>query len=123
MDESVWRTWKPYAFIVVGLIAATWWFNTQSSFAGLKDGDYSCVGVYVNESNKYERLVDDEGELYIGSATVRGGDLVALSGDTAMSASDVASLTVRSKGDSHFHATDDSSMSMYYAVACDHAGR
>jgi len=122
-EESVWKTWKPYAVIVVLAIAGIWWWNSQSSFAALKDGSYACQGVYVNESNKYEVLTDDAGNRYSGSATVSRGEVVSLAGDTPFSAGQLASLTIRTKGDSHFHATDDPAMGMYYAVACDYSGR
>lgn len=122
-EESAWRTWKPYAVIVVLAIAGIWWWSSQSSFAALKDGSYACQGVYVNESNKYEVLVDDAGGSYLGSARVSGGEVVSLSGDTPLSSAQVTSLTVRTTGDSHFHATDDPAMRMYYAVACDYSGR
>lgn len=122
-EESAWRTWKPYAVIVVLAIAGIWWWSSQSSFAALKDGSYACQGVYVNESNKYEGRVDDAGGSYLGSARVCGGEVVSLSGDTPLSSAQVTSLTVRTTGDSHFHATDDPAMRMYYAVACDYSGR
>lgn len=121
-ENSMWSTWKPYAVIVVLAIAGFWWWNSQSSFAALKDGSYACQGVYVNDENKYEVLVDDAGNRLLATARVSGGDLVSLEGDTPMSAAQVASLTVRTKGDSHFHATDDPAMRMYYAIACDYRG-
>lgn len=122
-QESVWTTWKPYAVLAVIGVGGFWWWNTQSPLAALKDGTYACQGVYVNESNKYEVLVDDSGNRYEGSARVSGGVVVALSGNSALSPSDVASLTIRTNGNSHFHATDDPAMRMYYAIACDHAGQ
>lgn len=122
-EESVWSTWKPYAVIAVLGIGGFWWWNSQSSFVALKDGTYACQGVYVNESNQYEVLVDDAGNRYLGTARVSGGEVVSLEGSTPLSSGQVASLTIRTKGDSHFHATDDPAMRMYYAVACDYSGR
>lgn len=121
-SESIWRTWKPYAVVAAIGIAGIWWYNSQSSIARLKDGAYVCQGVFVNASNKYEVLTAEDGSSYSGSATVSGGELTSLTGDSALSAADIAALTVRSKGDSHFHATDDPAMHSYYAVACDYDG-
>lgn len=121
-NDSVWRTWKPYAVIAIGVIVAIWWWNSQSSFAQLKDGAYDCVAVYVNESGKYEPLTDSSGNRFYGSARVQAGNVVQLSGDTSVSSSQISSLTVRTKGNSHFHVTDDPVMHSYNAIACDFAG-
>jgi len=121
-EVSIWQTWKPYAVIVVGGVVAIWWWNSQSSFAALKDGAYNCLGVFVNESGKYEVLVDSSGNRYYGTATVQGGEVVRLAGDNSFSSSELASLTIRTKGDSHFQATDDPAMHSYNAIACDYAG-
>jgi hypothetical protein len=121
-DQSVWRTWKPYAVLVAIAVAAIWWWNTQSPMAQLKDGSYDCIGVYVNESGKYEILTGSDGASYQGTATVQGGELVQLSGSSSLTASQLASLTMRKTGDSHFHVTDDPAVKMYNAVACDFAG-
>jgi len=122
-EDSIWRKWWTYAIIVVLIGGGIWWVTAQTSVLPLKDGRYNCQAVFVNADNKYEILVDSAGNRYPGEATVRGGKLVGLTGTSAMSSSDVARLTVRSKGDSHFHATDDPAMHSYYAVACDYAGR
>lgn len=100
----------------------SWWYSSQSSLATLKDGEYDCVGVYVNESGKYEILTRGNGSRFDGSATVDDGELVALKGDTEMSASQIASLTLRSSGTSSFLVTDDPAMKMYNAITCDFAG-
>jgi hypothetical protein len=121
-EDSIWRTWKPYAGIAAALAGAMWWYASLSSFATLKDGDYTCQAVFVAEDGKYQLAVDSSGDSYPGSATVRGGALVDLAGVTAMSADQLASLTLRSKGTSHFHVTDDPAPHSYYAVACDHDG-
>jgi hypothetical protein len=121
-EQSAWKTWKPYAIIGAIAVGGFWWYSTQSSIATLKDGAYVCQGVYVNESGKYEILTKDDGSRYEGSATVREGDVVTLAGDSAMSASQIASLTLRSSGTSHFHVTDDPAVKMYNAVACDFVG-
>jgi len=42
-------------------IVGFWWWNSQSPAARLKDGVYDCVAVFVNQSNKYELYVDDDG--------------------------------------------------------------
>lgn len=120
-EGSLWRTWKPYAVIAVIGIGAIWWWNSQSSFAALKDGAYDCVGVYVNESGKYEVLTDDSGNRFYGAATVQGGKVVELTGDSSLTSAQLSSLTVRTTGDSHFHVTDDPATRMYNAVACDYA--
>jgi len=118
--DSIWRTWKPYAAIVACLLGGYWWYSTQSSFAPLKDGAYDCQVVFVNESGKYEVLVDEKGSRYPAiSATVSGGAVVEMSGDRAISDDGLASLTVRKRGTSHFHVTDDPAMHSYNAVACD----
>lgn len=121
-EGSIWRTWKPYVVIAVLGIVAIWWWNSQSSFAALKDGTYSCLAVYVNADNKYEVLTDSSGNSYSGNATIQDGELVQLTGDTSMPSTQLASLTIRTTGDSHFHATDDPAMRMYNAIACDYAG-
>lgn len=121
-EDSIWRKGWTYVIIIGLAVAGIWWFTTQTSALPLKDGSYNCHAVFVNADNKYQILVDSAGSQYRGQATVRGGKLVSLTGGTAMSASEVARLTVRSKGDSHFHATDDPAMHSYYAVACDYSG-
>ncbi|WP_454129765.1 hypothetical protein [Microbacterium aurum] len=122
MDESVWRTWKPYAVIAALAIGGIWWWNSQSSFAALKDGPYNCTAVFVNADGKYEVLVDASGNRMYADATVDNGNLIALSADSAMSSADLAQLTIKPKGDSHFTATDDPAMHSYNAIACDFAG-
>lgn len=117
-EQSVWNTWKPYAIIGAIAVGGFWWYSDQSSIATLKDGAYACQGVYVNESGKYVVLTREDGSPYEGSATVRNGEIVTLEGDTAMSASEIASLTVRTSGTSHFHVTDDPASKMYNAIAC-----
>lgn len=119
-EDSIWRKGWTYIIIMGLAVAGVWWVTTQSSALPLKDGRYSCQAVFVNADKKYEVLVDSAGNRMHGEATIRGGKLISLSADTAMSASDVARLTVRSKGDSHFHATDDPAAHSYYAVACDY---
>ena len=119
MSESIWRTWKPYAAIVAVVIGGIWWFNTQSSFAGLKDGAYSCNAVFVNADGKYELLTDQAGNRMLADATVRDGNVVELRADTAMSSADLAKLIIKPKGNSHFTATDEAVAHSYYAVACD----
>jgi len=122
VDESVWRTWKPYAVIAALAIGGIWWWNSQSSFAALKDGPYNCTAVFVNADGKYEVLVDASGNRMYADATVDDGNLVALSADSALSSADLAQLTIKPKGDSHFTATDDPAMHSYNAMACDFAG-
>jgi hypothetical protein len=122
-DDSIWRTWKPYAAIIAVVAAAIWWYTSQSSFAKLKDGDYNCRAVFVNESGKYQVLVDESGTPYPAiSAEIRDGRLAGMSGDSPMPADQLSSLTVRKSGSSHFHVTDDPAMHSYNAVACDYAG-
>ncbi len=122
MNESIWRTWKPYAVIAVVGIGALWWWNSQSSFAALKDGTYDCTAVFVNADGKYEVLVDQAGNRMYADATVNDGNVVALSADNAASAADLATLTIKPKGDSHFTLTDDPALHSYNAIACDFAG-
>lgn len=118
--ESVWRSWKPYAVIAVVTIAAVLWFNSQSSFASLKDGSYECTGVYVNDSGKYEYLTDDAGNRMYAQASIRDGKLVSMSGDGGeLTSTDLSDLTMRIKGNTHFNVTDDHAVKMYNAVACD----
>ena len=119
-EDSIWRKGWTYVIIAGLVIAGIWWATTQTLALPLKHGRYSCQAVFVNADNKYEILVDSAGNQYRGEATVQGGKLVSLTGDTAMSASDVERLTVRSKGDAHFHATDDPAMHSYNAIACDY---
>lgn len=119
MNESLWRTWKPYAVIAAVCIGGIWWWNSQSSFAGLKNGAYSCTAVFVNAEGKYEVLTDQAGIRMSADATVRNGNLVKLSADTAMSSADLTKLTIKPKGNSHFTATDDPAMHSYNAIACD----
>lgn len=122
-QDSLWRTWKPYAVVIAVVAGAIWWYATQASFAQLKDGDYDCKAVFVNSSGKYEVMVDDAGDpLPPISAEVRDGRLAGMSGDIPMPADQVSSLTIRKRGISHFHATDDPAMHSYMAVACDFAG-
>lgn len=121
-ETSLWRTWKPYAAIAAIAIGGIWWWNSQSTLATLKDGPYNCAAVFVNEDGKYEMLTDDAGNRMYADATVDGGEVVALSADHALSTAELASLTVRTKGDSHFHMTDDPAMHSYNAIACDYAG-
>ena len=122
-EDSIWRTWKPYAVIMALVAGALWWYSSQASFAKLKDGAYDCQAVFVNASGKYEVLVDADGDPYSAiSATVRGGALVDMSGDTPLPSDQLASLTIRKHGTSHFHVTDDPAMHSYNAVACDYAG-
>lgn len=122
-EDSIWRTWKPYAAVVAALAAGIWWYTSQSSFAKLKDGDYNCRAVFVNESGKYQVLVDESGKPYPSiSGVIRDGRLAGLSGDSPMPADQLSSLTVRKSGTSHFHATDDPAMHSYNAVACDFTG-
>ena len=121
-ETSVWRTWKPYAAIAVVAVGGIWWWNSQSSFAALKDGAYDCGAVFVNEDGKYEVLTDEAGNRMYADATVEDGDVVAVSADHALSTAELSSLTVRAKGDSHFHVTDDPAMHSYNAIACDYAG-
>lgn len=121
-EDSIWRTWKPYAVIAVVIAGAFWWYTSQSSFANLKDGAYDCRPVFVNESGKYQVLVDEDGNPYPEiSATVQGGELVDMSGGTPLPSDQLASLTIRKSGTSHFHVTDDPAMHSYNAVACDYA--
>lgn len=123
MDEdSIWRTWKPYAVIVAVVAGAIWWYSSQSSFAKLKDGDYNCRAVFVNASGKYQVIVDDAGNPYPGiSATIRDGALVDMAGDMPIPSDQLASLTLRKSGTSHFHVTNDPAIHSYNAVACDYA--
>lgn len=118
-EDSIWRKGSTYVIIAVLAIAGIWWVTTQTSAVPLKDGLYKCEAVYVNADKKYELLTDASGNYYQGEATIRGGELVSLTGDTSMNAADLARLTVRAKGSSHFHATDDPAMHSYYAIACD----
>ena len=121
-EDSIWRTWKPYAVVAVGIAGAFWWYTSQSSFARLKEGGYDCRAVFVNASGKYELLVDEDGNPYPTiSATVRGGMLDHLAGNTAVPSDQLASLTVTKRGNSHFHVTDDPAGHSYNAVACDYA--
>ncbi|MBK0421123.1 hypothetical protein JD292_03385 [Leucobacter sp. CSA2] len=119
MSESVWRTWKPYAVIVAVGIGGIWWINSQSSFAGLKDGSYSCTAVFVNADGKYEVLTDQAGNRMYADATISHGSLVSLKADKAMPSAHLASLTIKPKGNSHFTATDDPALHSYSAMACD----
>lgn len=119
MNESLWRTWKPYAVIAAVCIGGIWWWNSQSSFAGLKDGSYSCTAVFVNAERKYEVLTDQAGNRMLADARVSNGNLVKLSAGTAMSSADLAKLTIKPKGNSHFTATDDPAMHSHNAIACD----
>jgi hypothetical protein len=122
-EHSTSRTWKPFAVVAVVIIGAFWWYSNQSSVASLKDGAYDCQAVFVNESGKYQVVVDEDGKPYPAiSATVRGGDLVEMSGDTAVPSDQLASLTLRKRGTTHFHVTDDPALHSYNAVACDYAG-
>ena len=122
-EDSIWRTWKPYAAMVAVVAGAIWWYTSQSSFAKLKDGDYDCKAVFVNASGKYQIIVDETGSPYPAiSATVRDGRLASMSGNTPMPTAQLSSLTVRKNGTSHFHVTDDPAMHSYNAVACDYAG-
>ena len=122
-EYSVWRTWKPYAAIAVVAIGAFWWFNNQSSLASLKDGQYDCTAVFVNSSGKYEILVDEAGTPYPpATAMVQGGDLVSLSSASALTSDQLDALTVKTRGNSHFEATDDPAAHSYNAIACDYAG-
>lgn len=120
--DSIWRTWKPYVAIPVVVGAALWWYSTQASFAVLKDGSYECQPVYVNEAGKYESLVDSAGNAYTGSATVEDGELVGLVGEESMSPDQLATLTMRKRGRSHFHVTDEQVLHSYNAAACDYSG-
>lgn len=118
-EESVWRTWKPYAAFVVAIAAAVWWYNSQSSFAKLNDGKYNCTAVFVNADGKYEVLTDESGQQYAEiSATVHNGRLASL---TRLTQDQVDALTVRKSGTSHFHATDDPVLHSYNAAACDYS--
>lgn len=126
-QDSIWRTWKPYVAIAVAIPVviggAFWWYLNESSFARLKDGPYDCRAVFVNASGKYELLVDEAGDPYASiSATVRGGALASMSGDTPMPSDQLASLTLRKSGTSHFHVTDDPVAHSYNAVVCDYDG-
>jgi len=80
------------------------------------------VVIRVDIASKYEILTQENGSRFDGSETVGDGELVALKGDTEMSASQIASLTLRSSGTSHFLVTDDPAVKMYNAIACDFAG-
>lgn len=120
-ERSIWGTWKPYAVIGVLFVAGFWWWNSQAPFAPLKDGAYDCLGVYVNDSGKYEILIDDAGSQLRATARVEGGELRALTGDTSLSSGQLTSLTMRTKGTTHFHVTDDPAIKMYNAVACDYS--
>lgn len=75
--------------------------------------------MFVNAEGRYEVLTDQAGNRMSADATVRNGNLVKLSADTAMSSADLTNLTIKPKGDSHFTATDDLAMHSYNAVACD----
>lgn len=121
-EDSIWRKGWTYVILTAVAIAGIWWVATQTSALPLKDGDYSCQAVFVNEETKYEIVVDAEGGGYPGYATVQAGELSALGGDSDMNDSDLARLTVRTKGSSHFHVTDDPAMHSYYAMACDYSG-
>lgn len=121
-DDSVWKSWKPYAAVVAIVAGGLWWYTGQSSFAKLKDGDYSCQPVHVNASGKYELLVTDSGEAPAISATVFDGRLSDLSAASAIPSDQLSSLTVRKRGTSHFHVTDDPAAHSYDAVACDFSG-
>jgi hypothetical protein len=122
-DDSIWRTWKPYAGIAAALAGAMWWYTNQSSFATLKNGDYACQAVFVAQDGKYQLGVDEAGNRYPGaSATVRGGEVVRLAAETEMPAEQVAAMAVLNKGTSHFLITDDPAPHSYWAFACDHVG-
>ena len=119
----MWRTWKPFVALAVLAAGAIWWYTNMSSFAKLKDGRYACTAVHVNASGKYEALVDESGTPYSGiTARVRDGRLARMSGDRALPATQLSALTVRKRGTSHFHATDDPAMHSYDGVACNYAG-
>ena len=122
MSDSVWRTWKPYALVAVIAAACVWWYTNQSSIATLRDGEYRCQAVFVNEAGKYEVLQDSTGQGYVGVATVQGGEVVGLSGASSLTRSELAHLTLRTKGNKHFHVTDDPAVHSYYAIACDYVG-
>lgn len=120
-EDSIWRTWKPYAVIILIVAGAIWWYTNKSSFAKLKDGDYACKAVFVNDSGKYQILVDKSGApLPAISATVRDGRLSSLTGVTRMPTDQLSSLIVRKSGNSHFYATDDPAGHSFQAIACDH---
>ena len=122
-EDSIWRTWKPYAAAIAAIAVAIWWYTNQSSFAKLQDGNYSCKAVFVNASGKYQILVDESGTAYPPiSAKVSNGRLAGMSGNSPMSADQLSSLTVRKSGTSHFHVTDDPAGHSYNAVACDFDG-
>jgi hypothetical protein len=68
-------------------------------------------------------IVDEAGNPYPAiSATVRNGALVDMAGETPLPSDQLASLTLRKSGTSHFHVTDDPAMHSYNAVACDYTG-
>jgi hypothetical protein len=119
-EDSVWRTWKPYAAMAAAVVGAIWWYPNQSQFAQLKDGEYRCEAVFVNAAGKFE-LLTNEGEPLGGiTAVIQDGELVDLSGGQRMPAEQLVSLTLRKRGDSHFHVTDDPAPHSYNAIACSH---
>ncbi|GAA3538746.1 hypothetical protein AFL01nite_27200 [Aeromicrobium flavum] len=119
-EDSIWRTWQPYVVGAVLVVSGLWWYTTQSSLVALDDGEYACHAVFVNATKQYEMLTDEEGRsLSPIAATVAGGAITALSGPTPFPSQQLARLTVRSQGKSHFHVTDDPAAHSYNAVACD----
>ncbi len=121
-SESVWRTWKPYAVLAAAAVGVVWWFNSQSPVAGLKDGAYACNAVFVNDAGKYEVLTDG-GEALAATAKVQGGQVIELVASSALTSSELASLTLRKSGSSHFHVADEPATHSYNAIACDYSGR
>jgi len=122
-EDSIWRTWKPYAAIAAVLAGGIWWHLNLSSFATPRDGLYKCQPVFVASDGKYQIPVDSEGNyLPMSSATVRDGALVSFDGVSDIAPDRLSSVSLRSKGISHFHFPDSVSPRGYYAVACDYAG-
>lgn len=120
-NESVWRTWKPYAVLAALALVGIWWWNNKSPAAELKAGTYDCVAVFVDASNKYVILTDGGREL-TGFARVQGGEVTSYSAPNALGWQSGAHITVRKSGTSHFHATQDPAVHSYNALACDWTG-
>lgn len=107
------------AVLSVSSIAVLSACGSQSPAARLKDGVYDCVAVFVNQSNKYEVYVDNDGREFMGYARVQNGEITSYSAPNALGWLSGVELTVRNSGSSHFHATQDPAMHSYDALACD----
>lgn len=113
------RKWMWIVGGILAVVGGIWWYNTESSFAPLTDGVYSCQAVYVNAEGKYQVLADDNNQRFSGNARIEGGEVVSVSAPAVLGWPNQPDWTVTNSGRNDFRITEPDSYSQNrYALAC-----